>query len=118
MRSPSYLYRLAALLTLGVVLTAAFLQPARAQAQEPARPSRQVSLQNPSSCSRRAILPSATWNGIRTPAPCSITCPARSCGLGDNAYNTGSLQEFNDCYGPTWGRHKDRVYPCPATTST
>ncbi len=39
--------------------------------------------------------------------------PGTILGLGDNAYNTGSLQEFNDCYGPTWGRHKDRVYPVP-----
>jgi LysM repeat protein len=33
--------------------------------------------------------------------------------IGDNAYVQGTLQEFNDCYGPTWGRHKDRVYPVP-----
>ena len=39
--------------------------------------------------------------------------PGTILGLGDNAYQTGSLQEFNDCYGPTWGRHKDRVYPVP-----
>ena len=25
----------------------------------------------------------------------------------------GSPQEFTDCYGPTWGRHKDRIYPVP-----
>ena len=34
-------------------------------------------------------------------------------GIGDNAYEAGSLQEFNDCYGPTWGRHLDRIYPVP-----
>jgi len=39
--------------------------------------------------------------------------PGTILGLGDNAYQTGSLQEFNDCYGPTWGRHKDRIYPVP-----
>lgn len=30
---------------------------------------------------------------------------------GDNAYENGSLEEFEQCYGPTWGRHKDRTRP-------
>ncbi len=33
--------------------------------------------------------------------------------LGDNVYPNGALTEFNDCYAPTWGRHKDRTYPAP-----
>lgn len=33
--------------------------------------------------------------------------------LGDNAYFSGTRQEFNDCYGPTWGRHKSRTRPVP-----
>jgi Calcineurin-like phosphoesterase len=32
---------------------------------------------------------------------------------GDNAYSRGSSTEFRDCYGPTWGRHRDRTYPTP-----
>jgi acid phosphatase type 7 len=32
---------------------------------------------------------------------------------GNNAYDDGTYQEFKDCYGPTWGRHKDRTYPVP-----
>jgi hypothetical protein len=31
--------------------------------------------------------------------------------LGDNAYERGTAQEFADCYGPTWGRHKARTRP-------
>lgn len=31
--------------------------------------------------------------------------------LGDNAYSSGSDAEFANCYGPTWGRHKDRTRP-------
>jgi hypothetical protein len=31
--------------------------------------------------------------------------------LGDNAYSNGALSEFTGCYGPTWGRHKDRTTP-------
>jgi len=33
--------------------------------------------------------------------------------LGDNVYPDGTLTEFNDCYGPAWGRHKDRTRPSP-----
>lgn len=30
--------------------------------------------------------------------------------LGDNAFPSGSAAAYNDCYGPTWGRFKDRTY--------
>jgi hypothetical protein len=33
--------------------------------------------------------------------------------LGDNVYERGTLEEFNSCYHPTWGRHKDRTRPVP-----
>lgn len=32
---------------------------------------------------------------------------------GDNAYPDGKLTEFNNCYAPTWGRHKNRTKPVP-----
>jgi len=32
---------------------------------------------------------------------------------GDNAYPLGSTSSFNNCYQPTWGRHKDRTWPAP-----
>ena len=31
--------------------------------------------------------------------------------LGDNVYQNGTLDEYNNCYDPTWGRFKDRTYP-------
>ena len=31
--------------------------------------------------------------------------------LGDNAYGNGTPEEFARCYGPTWGRHRDRTHP-------
>jgi len=31
--------------------------------------------------------------------------------VGDNAYPNGSVAQFNDCYDPTWGRHKSRTRP-------
>ena len=30
---------------------------------------------------------------------------------GDNAYESGTAEEFKNCYQPTWGRHKDRTRP-------
>lgn len=32
---------------------------------------------------------------------------------GDNAYMDGSLRDYQNCYGPTWGRHRDRTRPVP-----
>jgi hypothetical protein len=34
--------------------------------------------------------------------------------LGDNAYPNGSAADFNNCYHPTWGRHKARTHPAIA----
>jgi len=33
--------------------------------------------------------------------------------LGDNVYQDGTLTEFNNCYAPSWGRHKSRTRPAP-----
>jgi len=33
--------------------------------------------------------------------------------LGDNVYPDGAPAEFANCYGPTWGRHRDRTRPAP-----
>ena len=33
--------------------------------------------------------------------------------LGDLAYPQGTAEQFRDCYGPTWGRHKARTWPAP-----
>jgi acid phosphatase type 7 len=32
---------------------------------------------------------------------------------GDNAYFQGTVQQFRDCYDPSWGRHKARTRPAP-----
>jgi hypothetical protein len=32
---------------------------------------------------------------------------------GDNAYPRGSVTDYEQCYGPTWGRHRDRTFPVP-----
>ena len=33
--------------------------------------------------------------------------------LGDHTYPRGAEAEFRGCYGPTWGRFRDRTYPAP-----
>jgi hypothetical protein len=33
--------------------------------------------------------------------------------LGDNAYEAGTVEQFRDCYDPTWGRHRERTRPSP-----
>ncbi len=33
--------------------------------------------------------------------------------LGDNAYEFGTINDFNKCYDPSWGRQKARTYPTP-----
>ncbi|HZA46128.1 MAG TPA: hypothetical protein VE568_12635 [Rubrobacter sp.] len=33
--------------------------------------------------------------------------------LGDNAYPRGSTANFEECYGPSWGRFKGRTKPVP-----
>lgn len=32
---------------------------------------------------------------------------------GDNAYGQGTAQEFMECYGSSWGRHRQRTRPSP-----
>ncbi len=39
------------------------------------------------------------------------TIPGTVFTVGDNVYPNGSANVFNDCYEPTWGRHKDRTHP-------
>jgi acid phosphatase type 7 len=32
---------------------------------------------------------------------------------GDHVYNGATLENFQNCYGPTWGRHRERTRPSP-----
>jgi invasin-like protein/Big-like domain-containing protein/calcineurin-like phosphoesterase family protein len=43
----------------------------------------------------------------------AVPDPATVYNLGDDAYDNGTTSEFNNCYGPTWGRHKYRTKPTP-----
>ena len=39
--------------------------------------------------------------------------PGTVVALGDNVYENGTLTEYNNCYGPTWGQYKSRTKPVP-----
>jgi hypothetical protein len=39
--------------------------------------------------------------------------PSTILALGDLAYPDGSEANFRDCFGPTWGRYKERMRPAP-----
>lgn len=41
------------------------------------------------------------------------TIPGTIFTTGDNAYMTGSAENFRRCYEPSWGRHKSRTRPTP-----
>jgi hypothetical protein len=67
-------------------------------------------------------LPTAVLTGAGDIASCHLPGAARTSDLlldqagtiftaGDNAYESGSVAEFRDCYQPTWGRVKDRTLP-------
>ena len=108
MHSSVSLYRRLALLLLPAFLSAGFLQTAQAQTSDPAAPPAQSVVVLAAGDIAKCNLEWDSFTGALLD-----NLPGTILGLGDNAYQIGSLQEFNDCYGPTWGRHKARVYPVP-----
>jgi hypothetical protein len=49
--------------------------------------------------------------GARATAKLIEQIPGTVFAAGDLAYEHGTVAEFRDCYGPTWGRFKDRTRP-------
>ena len=41
------------------------------------------------------------------------TNPGTVLSVGDNAYDSGTLSQFTNCFDPTWGRHKGGIKPVP-----
>jgi len=50
-------------------------------------------------------------SGARATAKLIENIPGTVFAAGDLAYEKGSAEEFENCYGPTWGRFKDRTKP-------
>jgi len=51
--------------------------------------------------------------GARATAKLIENIPGTVFAAGDLAYPNGSDEDFTNCYGPTWGRFKDRTRPAP-----
>lgn len=52
-------------------------------------------------------------NGDEATAALLDTNPGTVLMLGDGAYPSGTEAEYRECYGPSWGRHRDRTRPVP-----
>ncbi|HYU86890.1 MAG TPA: DNRLRE domain-containing protein [Kribbellaceae bacterium] len=52
-------------------------------------------------------------NGDSATAALLDNIPGTVFTAGDNAYDSGTLTEYNTYYDPTWGRHKARTKPSP-----
>ncbi len=50
-------------------------------------------------------------NGDEATAALIADIPGTVAAFGDNAYENGSLSEYNDCYKPSWGGFKERTMP-------
>ena len=88
---------LAALLLLGAALSAQ--QPSR-----PAPPAVLVGAGDIASCS---------YDADEATAKLLDSIPGTVFTAGDDAYPNGTADQFANCYGPTWGRHKARTRPSP-----
>jgi Calcineurin-like phosphoesterase len=66
--------------------------------------------------------PSVTLTGAGDIASCALTDDEATAALledlpgfvfaaGDNAYESGSAAEFDDCYDPGWGKQRERTFP-------
>ena len=55
----------------------------------------------------------ADLSGAQATAKLIDQIPGEVFTAGDDAYPSGTAQQFHDCYGPTWGRFKNRTRPSP-----
>lgn len=66
----------------------------------------------------RCVHPDPKWSGAAATAAIvgaglAADPQARALALGDLTYPRGALAEFTSCYGPTWGKFRDRTLPAP-----
>ena len=52
-------------------------------------------------------------NGAEATAQVLDTVSGTVFSAGDLAYRNGTMQQYTDCYHPTWGRHRARTRPSP-----
>jgi hypothetical protein len=92
------------------LLTFAVRQEAHAQSAPPA-PKTEPSAQTFVLVGAGDIASCKNPEGAQATAKLIEQIPGTIFAAGDLAYEKGSPQEFKNCYGPTWGRFKDRTRP-------
>jgi hypothetical protein len=101
----------------GLLLAATAFSPAFAETGLPRAPAPSVTVYAAGDIARCAYSDpaySGAADTARTVAAGLATDPnAVVLTLGDHTYPHGTAREFADCYGPTWGRFKDRTWPAP-----
>jgi len=60
---------------------------------------------------RATLPPAGNWMVREATAKLIDKIPGTVFAVGDLAYPDGSDEQFANCYGPTWGRFKDRTRP-------
>jgi len=110
------IFGLAALwLTLPGVAIGQSQPPVEHATSPPASPPRQQSDQNETFTLVGAgdIAGCKSLDGAEATAKLIEKIPGTVFAAGDLAYERGTAAEFRDCYGPTWGRFKNRTRPAP-----
>jgi hypothetical protein len=55
----------------------------------------------------------ADLSGAEATAKLIEQIPGEAFAAGDNAYPSGTAEQFRNCYAPTWGRFRNRTRPSP-----
>ncbi|HEY6582438.1 MAG TPA: hypothetical protein VIZ60_15095, partial [Rubrobacter sp.] len=107
-KSHGYLIRVGNLQLIGCVVAAAVLMLAVSCAPErpPRPPSAEVLLAAGDIANCRAEGDDATAELVEV-------IDGTVLALGDEAYPRGTAANFEDCYGPSWGRFEERTKPVP-----
>ena len=130
--STTYLFRPALAAVLLVVSGCAVAQTPEAATNEPSPSVAISSPPSPSSASSASASPTAApiapapetliaagdiascaSNGDEATAALLDAIEGTVATLGDNAYPSGTTEQFAACYAPSWGRHRDRTRPSP-----
>ncbi len=110
---PVRLVRQTAVVTLALVFTSCTsdspLQPSVARTY--VTPTGLVTANPPEILIGAGDIASCGQNNDELTAQIVDTIPGTVMVLGDNVYENGTTSEFNNCYHPTWGRHKARTKP-------
>ncbi len=93
----------------GIVTTAAFLATLVVFGLYAARPVQAATV----TLVGAGDIAGCTWDRDEATASLLDNIPGTVFTAGDNAYPSGHLTQFQNCYDPTWGRHKARTRPSP-----